>query len=908
MADVLFHALNVGVVDEKHLHRVDLAKMRLAAETQTNLIPRTTGPAFFRQGMKYLGTVKSSAHCRLIPFIAGASASYILELTSGYMRVLDTATDTYITRATVTSVVTNGDFSSSAGWTLNAATISGGLLTLECDAHGERATCVRTMTVVETGVEHGLTIVVTRGPVMFRLGTTSGGDDLIEECTLETGTHSLAFTPNGATAYPYFFSEDRYDCIVDSITVEAAGAMTIATPWSDDNNWTLAYDQSLDVMFCAVSGVRQQKIERRGTGSSAGRSWSVVDYRVDDGPFTAGRTQIVTLDPSATEGDITITASSAFFKSTHVGALFKLWHQGQVFTTNIRGLNQYTDTFQVDGITEVNFEERKYTYTISGTWVGTIKNFRSFDGEDIGFKPVRREQSSAVINITANATFTNDDNDDNVLAWYKLGFSAYTSGEATVALTYEGGGGYGIARVTAFASSTSVSARVIIPFKGDSATDDWQEGMWSSRLGFPAGVSLADGRLWWAGNDGIWASISDAYGSFDEEFSGDAGPINRSIALGGRNEARWILTLGRLMVGCDSRIAAVGASSLEEVITAANVNVKHVDTAPAAAIPPAELRNDRGLYVSDSLASIYELSYSNDTGRYQATQFSLLTETLFTSGITGIVPQSFPDQRVWITTETGDAIVVLYEPLMDIVAAIPIATATGDIIEAVCSVPGPVQDRLYAVVKRTVSGGTVRYLEKLGLDSQAAPGNVCYCMDSYVAETVAHAAIITGLTHLEGRTVVAWVDGDSVDETTGVAKTFTVSGGQITLPAAPTLGYCVGLPYRARYKSARLAYGAEGTSPFMKNKNLAGIGLLLSNMARSGVQYGGYFDDADHPLMSLPAISAATGTTATEIVSGLAADEDILSIETANQNDPRLCIELNSPKPATIRAIVMSLT
>jgi hypothetical protein len=33
----------VGVQDKKHLPRVDLERMRLAAETQTNLLPLTSG-------------------------------------------------------------------------------------------------------------------------------------------------------------------------------------------------------------------------------------------------------------------------------------------------------------------------------------------------------------------------------------------------------------------------------------------------------------------------------------------------------------------------------------------------------------------------------------------------------------------------------------------------------------------------------------------------------------------------------------------------------------------------------------------------------------------------------------------------------------------------------------------------
>jgi len=39
-------AFNVGVQDKKHLARVDLERMRLAAEIQTNLLPLPSAPAW----------------------------------------------------------------------------------------------------------------------------------------------------------------------------------------------------------------------------------------------------------------------------------------------------------------------------------------------------------------------------------------------------------------------------------------------------------------------------------------------------------------------------------------------------------------------------------------------------------------------------------------------------------------------------------------------------------------------------------------------------------------------------------------------------------------------------------------------------------------------------------------------
>jgi hypothetical protein len=66
-------AFNVGQQDKKHLPRVDLERMRLAAELQQNLLPLTSGPAFMRPGLQYISTTDSNHICRLKEFVFGAT-------------------------------------------------------------------------------------------------------------------------------------------------------------------------------------------------------------------------------------------------------------------------------------------------------------------------------------------------------------------------------------------------------------------------------------------------------------------------------------------------------------------------------------------------------------------------------------------------------------------------------------------------------------------------------------------------------------------------------------------------------------------------------------------------------------------------------------------------------------------
>jgi len=917
--DVLHHALNVGVVDADKLHRVDVERMRLAAEFQTNMMADTVGKGFMRAGTEYLATLPDDF--RPIEFIAGNDQAALLCLYDEEMRVLDGQTDEIVTRVAVSTSVVDGDFSGSTGWTLastagQTTAISGGKLNLTARAHGGKAKATKTTSIAggDVGVEHGLRIVVDRGPVQFRLGSASGLDDLIKATDLRSGEHSLAFTPTGSNIYIEISSEAQVLRIVDSIQIEAAGVISLPTPWPTAVLDYIRTAQSLDVMFCACEGYKEQRIERRGD-----RSWSVVDYDREDGPFQVGRTAEVTLTPSVLEGNGTLTASAAFFKPEHVGALFGLFHEGQAIDTYVAGPNQFTPAFLVSGITESNFEERKFSVTISGTWSGTLRHRRSYNGEDGAYHDFRREQASATIDITSNATYANDDNDDNYDIWVKMGFPAglYTSGEARIQFSYPNGGGYGIARVVGYTSPTVVDIEVLTPFKGTGAVTNWRQTRYDGVMGYPAAVGFVDGRLSWAGNDLFDASISDAFDSYDETFEGDAGPISRSIALGGRNDARWMLPLASLMIGCDSRIANARASALEEVVTPDNFGMKSSGKVGAAPVSPAELADDRAVFVEQAGNSLYEITWSAEKGRYVVAPFSKLTSKLFELGITSINVQVRPDQRMWVGAVNADAACIIFEPSQQVLAAhIPISTSRDDhFFRRFAVLPGLKQDRVYAAVQRVIGGSTVYMLEKFARDDEAAVDTVCKVMDSHVTGTGAHATTIGGLDHLEGEGVVAWVDGAPVLDpsitTPGEddSMVFTVTGGEIELPEAVTGGYCVGLAYDVKYKSARLAYGVEGYTPMLKNKALARLGLMLGDYVRSGVKYGtvrggkGRFDAP----WNLPDLSPATGDVAEEIVAGPGDDEWPVSPGSEIDLDIRVCVAGRSPKPFSILSLVLAI-
>lgn len=911
--NTFLHAFNVGIQDPKHLLRVDLERMRLAAETQTNILALTTGPGFTRPGLEYLSSTSGDAITRLKEFVFSVSAAALLEFSAGKLRVRNTTspavTDNLITRPTVTAAITSGTFAASTGWTLTTtagatSTVSGGYLNLTAGARGSTASATQTVTVNEAGTEHALRIVVNRGPVTFRCGSTSGGDEYIGETALQTGTHSLSFTPSD-DFYIEFKSSLRPLKRVDSITVEAAGVMELPTIWTEAKLPLMRFAQSADVVFVACKDLKPQRIERRSL-----RSWSVVDYVANDGPFTIGRTRAVKLKPSVTEGNGTLTADGPFFNPNHVGALFRLSSKNTQQTFSLAGDDQYTDPFRVTGIITVdaNYSDRDWSYTITGTWVGTLRWYRSFDDADFGYKQFRDSTGSGTIDITTNVSAVdNEDSDDNAIIHYKIGFEAdsYTSGTATVAITYDGDSGDGICRVTGYTSATSVDIEVLQPFKATDYTDRWQEGEWSDNLSYPSAVTLADGRLAWAGDDRFWDSVSDGFDSFDDTIEGDSGPIIRSIATGGVNDVQWLLALQRLLIGTEGSIAAVKSNSFDEPLTPTNNSIKETSSTGVSPIEPVKV-DGRGIFVERSGEALMELSFDGASGDYIVTQLSKLTTEIFEAGVAQIAVQRRPDTRIWVVLDDGTCICVVYEPLEEVLAFIPIET-DGD-FESVAVLPAATQDRVYFVVKRVISGSTVRYVEKMALDGDVKPAAAgrCRVMDAFKigANDPASATLNVGA-HLQGETVVAWADGSPVETSPGVRGEYAVdASGNITIPTA-VFTWVAGLPYTCRYKSARLAYGAANGTAMLQKKKVDQVGLVMTDFTRAGIKYGAKFDDATRPLYPLPVMK--DGKTAPAIVRSDVAEEETFVFPGEWNTDSRVCIEWESPYTASLLGMVIGI-
>ena len=131
---------------------------------------------------------------------------------------------------------------------------------------------------------------------------------------------------------------------------------------------------------------------------------------------------------------------------------------------------------------------------------------------------------------------------------------------------------------------------------------------------------------------------------------------------------------------------------------------------------------------------------------------------------------------------------------------------THAVVETVAVIPGDLnEDQLWMIVKRTINGSEVRYVEYLtDIDFGRDPSNAFY-VDSGLTYTGTAATTISGLDHIEGSVVAINANGAAVTNK-------TVSSNAITLDSSVTKAH-IGLPYDSVLTTMRMeSLAADGTS------------------------------------------------------------------------------------------------
>ena len=335
---------------------------------------------------------------------------------------------------------------------MTATAVTSGSTTTFTGAAGETAAAESEITTAAPTAAVSFSFEVERAPLALKVGTTSGGIDIVQTSVFAPGHHVVTLTPGVSPYYVRFELSGVGVALLKNFTRLAPGILEITSPYAAADVPGLRWAQSLNTMWLAGGGEEMHVFERRGQNS-----WSLRPFLQIDGPFTLLNASDITLTPNARTGTATITASRALFATYDVGTLLKIVHQGQFETVDLNVVDEVTDPIEVSGIES----SRIFQYQITGTFVGTVVLERSI-GNTVNW--------TTVLTFTGTTSGSLDDDLDNQVAYYRWRMSAYTSGAAVASLTYAAGVTEGVARIVTVAADNSVTADVIEQFGNTTAS------------------------------------------------------------------------------------------------------------------------------------------------------------------------------------------------------------------------------------------------------------------------------------------------------------------------------------------------------------------------------------------------------------------------------------------------------
>ncbi len=560
-------------------------------------------------------------------------------------------------------------------------------------------------------------------------------------------SYMLVFTPGKMYVY-----KDR--TLITNINGSGNDYLTVSSLTAailPEMNWV----QSADTVIVVHEDLEPVRILRGATDSDWTASTIVFDFIPKYAFDFDTHNPTFTITPSATSGNITITASSVTSDNGTAQA-------GGADTITLKSASSFTSDDQPNGM---------FIEITGGTGSGQTRHIEDY-------------VASTKVATVFPAWTTQPDNTSQ----YDIkAFKAAAVDEYIVALN-----GFGRARITQFVSNTEVKAYVEIPFFDTSAivSGDWEsehgyEDTWSSTRGWPRSVVFHEGRLYFGGSkqrpSTIWGSRVADFFNFDPGEALDDASVEASLDTGTFN------AIVDMYAGRNLQVFTTGGEfyvpqALDDPITPANLIVKSQTSFGMK--PGLRVQNVDGatLFIQRQGKAIQEFIFSDTVNAYTSDKISLLSSHLLKA------PEEMA-VRVATSTDEGDRLMLVngddgsiacYTLLRSQNVIAPSEwTTEGEFINIGVDV-----DDIYVVVKRSVNSADVYYVEVFDPDT---------LLDSAVT---GGAASSVNMPHLEAETVQIIRDG--VVEPTQVVS---VSPSTVTFASAATSSHQVGLNFTPTMKT-----------------------------------------------------------------------------------------------------------
>lgn len=358
---------------------------------------------------------------------------------------------------------------------------------------------------------------------------------------------------------------------------------------------------------------------------------------------------------------------------------------------------------------------------------------------------------------------------------------------------------------------------------------------------YPQAITYHEQRRWFAGtaNDPqtCYATRNGAPSNLTSSVPSQADDGMRfRIAAQQQNAVRHLVPLSDLIAltaGGVFRLFADGAPS----ITPDALSVKPQGYSGAANVQPV-LTSGSILYVQAEGSHLRELSFSPAVGggsrsSYLSVDMSVMSPHLVDGfRLTDVAFSTAPLPSVWAARSDGVLLGMTYLPEHQVAAWHQ--HDTDGFVESVACVAENNESVLYAVIKRTINGRVVRYIERMATRFyKNSPKADAFIVDCGLQYSGAPITTLGNLHHLEGKTVSILADG-------AVQTRQVVADGKVVL-TVPASKISVGLPIEADIETLPVAVEGMDAAGQGTRKNVGKVYLRV--FRTTGLKIG---PDADH--------------------------------------------------------------
>lgn len=359
-----------------------------------------------------------------------------------------------------------------------------------------------------------------------------------------------------------------------------------------------------------------------------------------------------------------------------------------------------------------------------------------------------------------------------------------------------------------------------------------------------------------------------------------------TFTMAGRqvNEIRHIIEIGKIVV-----LTSGGEWTIEGdadgVIKPTALNLHQQGFNGSSTLEPIVVGNT-AMFVQARGSIVRDLRYQLASDGYAGQDLTIFAGHLFAGfTITDWAYQQMPGSVVWTVRSDGALLGLTYLPEHEVWGWHRHDTALG-VFENVCSIPEGDEDSLYAVVRRTINGSTVRYIERLNTRIVSDVADAFF-VDSGLSYNGTPVTSVTGLSHLEGCTVSVLADGS-------VLAQAVVRSGSVSLGGEYSKVH-VGLQITADIGTLDIDDPQRET--LADKKKLVNRVTLLVESSR-GFRVGQSFDAlTEYAERSTEAYGAATALFTGQIEVPLSATWD---------KNGRVVVRQSDPLPITVLAVIPS--